>query len=105
MSGDMKEFDAHIRACLVIFGCLLVLTAVTVGVSYLDVPVAATITIALCIATTKGALVAGYFMHLISEKRLIFISLALTFFFFLVLMILPVATLSDHIRHMVWRTY
>jgi caa(3)-type oxidase subunit IV len=50
------------------------------------------IAVALFIATIKGALVACYFMHLISEKKLIYAVLAITVFKFVVLMILPVFT-------------
>ena len=50
---------------------------------------------ALFIATIKGALVAGYFMHLLSEKKLIIAVLALTVAFFVVLLALPVLTHSN----------
>jgi caa(3)-type oxidase subunit IV len=57
------------------------------------VPIA--VTIALIVATIKGSLVACYFMHLISEKKLIYAVLALTVAFFAVLLALPVLTYSD----------
>ena len=49
----------------------MVLTIVTVAISrfHLSVPIA--VTVALFVATVKGSLVACYFMHLISEKKLI----------------------------------
>ena len=53
------------------------------------------VAVALFIATVKGALVAGYFMHLVSEKKLIYAVLALTVVFFVVLLALPVVTHSD----------
>jgi cytochrome c oxidase subunit IV len=40
----------------------------------------------------KGSLVAGFFMHLISEKKLIYAVLALTVAFFIVLLFVPVIT-------------
>ena len=43
---------------------------------------ALTITIALFIASVKALLVAGFFMHLISEKKAIYSTLAVTGFFF-----------------------
>ena len=52
-------------------------------------------TIALLVATIKGSLVACYFMHLISEKKLIIAVLALTAVFFVVLLTLPVVTVHD----------
>jgi hypothetical protein len=39
--------------------------------------------------------VACYFMHLISEKKLIYAVLALTGAFFIALMVLPVVTVHD----------
>ncbi len=52
-------------------------------------------TIALIVATIKGSLVACYFMHLISEKKLILAVLALTVVFFIALLALPVVTVHD----------
>jgi cytochrome c oxidase subunit IV len=57
------------------------------------VPIA--VSVALIVATIKGALVACYFMHLISEKKLIYAVLALTVVFFAALIALPVFTVSD----------
>ena len=48
------------------------------------------------VASIKGTLVAGYFMHLLDEKFTIYWILALTMLFFAVLMLLPAATVSDH---------
>jgi len=94
MSDDHAiDIDSHIRQYLIVFGALLVLTAATVGAwHYLDLGVGATITVALLIAATKASLVACVFMHLISEKKLIFSVLALTMFFFVLLVLLPVMT-------------
>jgi caa(3)-type oxidase subunit IV len=52
-------------------------------------------TVALLVATIKGTLVACYFMHLISEKKLIYAVLALTAVFFIALLALPVVTVHD----------
>jgi caa(3)-type oxidase subunit IV len=51
--------------------------------------------VALLVATIKGSLVACYFMHLISEKKLIYAVLVLTVVFFAVLLALPVVTHSN----------
>ena len=53
---------------------------------HLSVPIA--VTVALFVAIVKGSLVAGYFMHLVSEKKLILAVLALTVAFFVVLLAL-----------------
>ena len=49
------------------------------------------------IATVKGSLVACYFMHLISEKKLILWVMALTIVFFIVLLLVPTFTVADRI--------
>ena len=71
---------------LTIFGALAVLTVVTVLISrvHFDRPIA--IFIALAIATVKATLVAGFFMHLLHERKFIFGVLGLTLFFFGVLL-------------------
>ena len=46
----------------------------------------------LIVAIVKGSLVACYFMHLISEKKLIYAVLMLTVVFFVALLALPVIT-------------
>jgi len=82
-----EELRKHVRTYMMVFGALLVLTMVTVGVKYLHLPVLPAILVALAIAIVKGSLVACYFMHLISERKLIlFLMLASVFFFFGVLL-------------------
>ena len=92
---DPAEIDRHVRVYIMVFVALMVLTIVTVAVSrfHLSVPVA--VTVALAVAIIKGSLVACYFMHLISERKLIYAVLALTAFFFIALMVLPVVTVHD----------
>ena len=95
MAESLEELDRHVRACIGIFVALLGLTLITVAVSYLELSVPATISVALCIALVKGSMVVSFFMHLISEKKLVVWSLALTVIFFLLLMVLPIATDQD----------
>jgi cytochrome c oxidase subunit 4 len=96
MSGHGTEsIQEHIKVYLTVFGALAVLTILTVTASYLDVSSSEAIFLALTIATIKASLVAGYFMHLITEKQTIVWILILTFFFFLVLMFFPLITITD----------
>ena len=94
-SDHAVDIDKHVRIYITVFVALMVLTVVTVAVSYLHLPVAMAVTVALIVATVKGALVACYFMHLISEKKLIYAVLALTIAFFVVLLAVPVITHSN----------
>jgi cytochrome c oxidase subunit 4 len=89
------DIDKHVRVYILVFVALMVLTIVTVAVSYLHLPVAGAVAVALLVATVKGSLVACYFMHLIAEKKLIYAVLALTVAFFVVLLALPVLTTNN----------
>jgi len=94
-SDHAADIDKHVRIYITVFVALLVLTVVTVAISRFHLPVHQAVTIALIVATIKGSLVACYFMHLISEKKLIYAVLALTAFFFVALLALPIVTVSD----------
>ena len=94
-SDHAVDIDKHVRVYITVFVALMVLTVVTVAVSYLDLSMAMAVTVALIIATIKGSLVACYFMHLISEKKLIHAVLVLTAAFFIALLLLPVLTVND----------
>ena len=85
-----REVKVYIR----VFAALGIFTVLTVGVSYLHLPLALAIAVALFIALVKGSLVAAFFMHLASEKRIIWGLLVLAAFFFFVLLLYP----SWHLR-------
>ena len=51
--------------------------------------------VAVLIATFKGSLVAGYFMHLFAERKMIYWVLALTAFFFVAIIALIMWTHRD----------
>ena len=91
--GDhAADIDRHVRVYITVFVALMALTLVTVAVSYLHLSTPMAVSVALLVATIKGALVACYFMHLISEKKLIYAVLGLTVVFFVALMALPTLT-------------
>jgi cytochrome c oxidase subunit 4 len=89
------DIDKHVRIYITVFVALMVLTIVTVAISRFHLPVPIAVSVALIVATIKGTLVACYFMHLISEKKLIYAVLGLTAAFFVVLLALPALTHSD----------
>ncbi len=89
------DIDKHVRIYITVFVALMALTIITVAISRLHLPVPIAVTVALLVATVKGTLVACYFMHLISEQKLIYAVLALTVAFFVVLLALPVLTTSN----------
>jgi cytochrome c oxidase subunit 4 len=89
------DIDRHVRVYITVFVALMALTLITVAISYLHLPLPMAVTVALLVATVKGTLVACYFMHLVSEKKLIYAVLGLTAVFFLALLALPVFTVRD----------
>jgi len=94
--GQVEDIKKHAKVYWLIGGGLLVLTLVTVAVSALDLGKVGNIALALFIATFKSSLVACYFMHLISEKKLIYWILILTVIFFIFLMLIPVITVENN---------
>ena len=90
MEHTHDEIKRHVKIYISVFAALAALTVVTVAVSYLHLPLHQAILVALAIAALKGSLVALFFMHLISEKQIIFSVLFLTVIFFAVLLALPV---------------
>ena len=94
-SDHAVDIDRHVRIYITVFVALMVLTIVTVAIARLHLPVHLAVTLALLVATVKGSLVACYFMHLISEKKLIYAVLLLTVAFFIALLALPVVTHSN----------
>ena len=91
-SDHAVDIDRHVRVYITVFVALMVLTIVTVAISRLHLSTPVAVTVAMLVATIKGTLVACYFMHLISEKKLIYAVLGLTAAFFAVLLALPVIT-------------
>jgi cytochrome c oxidase subunit 4 len=93
VTGDhAADIDRHVRIYITVFVALMALTLITVAISYLDLPTPLAITVALFVATIKGSLVACYFMHLISEKKLIYAVLVITAIKFAALLALPAFT-------------
>lgn len=94
-SDHAVDIDRHVKVYITVFVALMILTIVTVAVSRLHLSMPIAVTVALLVAIIKGSLVACYFMHLISEKKLIYAVLAVTVFFFAALLALPVFTHSN----------
>jgi cytochrome c oxidase subunit IV len=97
--GHHADLDRQVRIYIMVFVTLLALTIVTVAVSRLHLPVAGAVTVALIVASVKGGLVAGYFMHLVSERKLIYWVLGVTVAFFFFVLLLPLWTHFDPITN------
>jgi cytochrome c oxidase subunit IV len=97
MSGsDHEDIRHHVKVYLGVFGALMILTILTVAISYLHLSaIAVAVGIAMIVATVKGSMVAAYFMHLKSERPEIFWLLLLTASFWVLLMFMPVLMYLD----------
>jgi cytochrome c oxidase subunit 4 len=94
-----EDFTHHVRRYLCVFYALLFGTLITVGASYIPFGNHAfNIAVALVIACAKAFLVAGFFMHLISERKMIYGLLIFTACFFLGLMFLTLSAYADFPR-------
>ena len=97
--GNHTDIDRQVRTYIIIFVTLMALTFVTVAISRLHLPVHLAVALALAVASVKGGLVAGYFMHLISERKLIWWVLWFTISCFIAVLLLPVVTHLDPIQN------
>ena len=90
------HFSQHVRRYLLVFYTLIFGTLITVGASYIPFGNhAINIGVALFIACGKASLVACYFMHLISERKMIYGIMAFTVVFFIGLMFLTLSAYAD----------
>ena len=90
-NAHAHDISRHIKVYVSVFVALLLGTILTVAMYYIHFEsMTLTITIALFIATVKASLVAGFFMHLVSEKKAIYAILMATVFFFAGMMYLTV---------------
>ena len=97
MSSDQESIRKSIKTYWMVGAALFVFTGITVAVNQVHLAVPLAITVALIIATMKGSMVAGIFMHLSHEKKWIYGALILTVIGFAILMLVPSLTLSDGI--------
>jgi cytochrome c oxidase subunit 4 len=97
MHSDAADVKQAVRKYFMVGGALLVFTAITVAVNQIHLAIPLAITVALIIATMKGAMVASIFMHLSHEKPLIYAAMLLTVVGFIVLMTVPIFTVLDTI--------
>ena len=97
MSSDQESIRQSIKKYWMVGGALFVFTGITVAVNQVHLAVPMAITVALIIASMKGTMVAGIFMHLSHEKKWIYGSLILTVIGFAILMLVPSLTINDGI--------
>jgi caa(3)-type oxidase subunit IV len=97
MHSDPEAIKKSVRTYWMIGAALYVFTVITVAVNQVHLAVPLAVTVALIVASLKGSMVASIFMHLSHEKKWIYGSLILTVAGFLILMSVPIFTISDTI--------
>ena len=89
--------EHSIRGYMVVFFALIAGTGLTVWASFIHFgSQEINIAVALVIATVKAFLVVAYFMHLISERKMIYLVMGFTAFFFAGLMGLTIWSLQPN---------
>ena len=102
--GRSPEPVHSVRGYLFVYFALLAGTGLTVWASFIQFGSREiNIAVALAIASVKAFLVVAYFMHLISERKMIYCVMGFTAFFFAGLMGLTIWSTSPesmiHIQH------
>lgn len=98
MGHSAEEVRKQVKGYIAVFAALMVLTLVTVAVSYLQLSsIGERVTVALIVATVKASLVAVVFMHLKAERPFVYLTLALTGAFIVLVFALPLWSERDHV--------
>jgi len=93
--SDQSHHSGGTKIYYQVFGALLFLTIVTVLVGFMHVNIVLGVAVALVIATIKSSLVVSFFMHLISEKKLIYQAMITTMLLFVTMVILFIVSYYD----------
>ena len=93
------SLKSYIRLCGVVFVVVLCTTAAMIATSYAHIGTSSDwtlkVALILAIAVVNAFLVAGYLMHLLSEKKLVYTVLIFTVFFFIGLVGLTMCAMND----------
>ena len=90
------DFKSYVRLCAIVFVVALCAIALMIWISYLPhYSWAAKVALILGVASINAFFVAGFLMHLLSEKKLIYTMLAFTVFFVIGLFALTIYAMHD----------
>ena len=91
------DFRKYLRLCVGVFLVVLVTTSLMIWISYLPerYPWAEKVAMILTVACVNAFVVAGFLMHLISEKKMIYTLLTFTVFFVAGLFALTLYAMQD----------
>lgn len=95
-----EHIKREMRVYIYVLCALAMLTGLTVWACFgLKLPIHYAVMVALAVASIKGFLVAGFFMHLLSERKLVYAILLLTVIFFAVLLWGPAHDIADKFHY------
>ncbi len=91
------DFPSYLRRCVYIFIAILCATSLMIWISFLPEHYtwAAKVAMILTVAAANAFVVAGFLMHLISEKKMIYTVLVFTVFFAAAMMWLTLYAMHD----------
>jgi len=91
------DFPSYLRRCVYIFIAILCATSLMIWISFLPEHYtwAAKVGMILGVAAANAFVVAGFLMHLISEKKMIYTVLGFTVFFVIGLFALTLYAMND----------
>ena len=91
------DLKSYIRLCAVVFLVVLCTTSAMIAASFAHIGEGWTLKVALilAIAVVNAFLVAGYLMHLLSEKKLVYTVLGFTVIFVIGLFVLTIGAMND----------
>ena len=94
-NSSPDSYKNYTRKCLLVFLAIVCGTGLMVGASFAPLASGVRIALILAIACGNAFLVAGYLMHLISERKMVYTLLVFTVIFFTALMGLSVWAHGD----------
>ena len=90
------DFKTYIRRCIYVFIAVVCTTSLMIAASFLpNYGWTAKVAMILAIACVNAFVVAGFLMHLLSEKKMVYTVLSFTVFFVAGLFILTIYALHD----------
>ena len=90
------DFKSYVRRCIYVFIAVVCATSLMIWASFLqNVGWPMKVAMILAVACANAFVVAGFLMHLISEKKMIYTLLGFTVFFFAGLMGLTLYAMHD----------
>jgi caa(3)-type oxidase subunit IV len=95
------DFNSYLRRCGFILAVVLCAVSLMIWASFLNLGWGPKVAIILCIASVNAFFVAGFLMHLISEKKMVYTILGFTVSFVIGLFGLTLWAMSDFPRNTV----